>query len=127
MRILVFGTFDRLHPGHEFLLREAAKRGDLSVVVARDANVRRIKGHLPVEPEEVRKSALESAFPAATIVLGDPQNFLHPVLAIKPDLILLGYDQQLPPGVTEKDLPCPFERLPSFHPERFKSSFGQKS
>lgn len=126
MRVLVFGTFDELHPGHRFLLTEAKKRGELFVVVARDANVERIKGRRAVEPEEQRKSAVEESFPDATVMLGDPHDFLVPVIAVRPDLILLGYDQTLPPGVSEKDFPCSVERLPAFEPERFKSSLRRE-
>ena len=122
MRVLIFGTFDQLHPGHRYLLREASMRGDLSVVVARDANVLKIKGHPSFQNEEERKRAIEEAFPEATVVLGDPQDFLVPVRAIKPDLIILGYDQKLPPGVAESDLSCTVERLQSHKPDMYKSS-----
>lgn len=127
MRILLFGTFDHLHPGHEFVLQEASRRGDVSVVIARDHNVLRLKGRVPEQTEAERKAAIERAFPAATVVLGDAKDFLAPVRAIQPDLILLGYDQQFPPGVTEKDFPCPVERLPPHHPEQYKSSLRKKS
>ena len=122
MRVLVTGTFDHLHPGHMFLLQEAMKRGVLCVIVARDQNVLRIKGHTPAQSEEERRRAIEETFSDAHVVLGDPEDFLKPVLDIHPDLILLGYDQQLPPGVTEADLPCPTERIGAFKPEKYKSS-----
>ncbi|MBI1812794.1 adenylyltransferase/cytidyltransferase family protein [Candidatus Peregrinibacteria bacterium] len=122
MRILVFGTFDRLHPGHRFLLEAAMSRGELWVVVARDANVRRIKGRLPDQREEERKQSLEEAFPEAHVILGDPEDFLEPVRAIAPNKILLGYDQKLPPSVSMDDLPCPVERLSAFKPHQHKSS-----
>ncbi len=126
MRILLFGTFDHLHPGHEFVLREATKRGDVTVVVSRDANVHRIKGKMPSQSEEQRRDAIRKTFPEVTVLLGDPDDFLVPVRTVNPDLILLGYDQKLPPGVTEKDFPCAVERLPAFRPEEFKSSLRRK-
>ncbi len=122
MRVLVSGTFDDLHPGHHFLLAEAAKRGDLFVIVARDANVEKFKGRAPLQTEDQRKKAIEDAFPTATVILGDPIDFLKPVRDIAPDLILLGYDQKLPPAMQESDLPGKIERLPAFHPEIHKSS-----
>ncbi len=122
MRVLLFGTFDHLHPGHLFVLDEAAKRGEVFVVIARDTNVERIKGRSPDESEEQRKAAVMAASPGAAVFLGDPENFLVPVREIRPDLIVLGYDQRLPPGVTDADLPCPVERLPAHHPDQFKSS-----
>ncbi len=122
MRVLVFGTFDRLHPGHRFVLDAASKRGTLGVVVARDANVLRIKGRHVQESETKRKRAIAQEYPKAEIILGDAVDFLAPVRMFAPGLILLGYDQKLPPGVSEKDLPCPIERLPAFEPETYKSS-----
>ena len=122
MKILLFGTFDHLHPGHHFVFNEALKRGEVWVVIARDKNVEKIKGRAPEQSEEERKQTIEKVFPAVHTVLGDPENFLVPVREIRPDLILLGYDQKLPPGVLEKDLQCSVERLEAFSPEKYKSS-----
>ncbi len=122
MRILVSGTFDDLHPGHHFLLTEASKRGELWVIVARDSNVLKIKGRAPLQSEDVRRKTIEDAFPAAHVILGDSDDFLKPVRDINPDLILLGYDQSLPPGITADTFPWATERLPSFEPHIHKSS-----
>lgn len=122
MRVLVFGTFDRLHPGHRFLLEWAEARGELHVVVARDSNVLRLKGKPPEQGEDERAQAIREAFPGAAVHLGHETDFLLPVRTVRPDLVLLGYDQTLPPGVAEADFPCPVERVPAFEPQRFKSS-----
>ncbi|OGJ62889.1 hypothetical protein A3H22_02430 [Candidatus Peribacteria bacterium RIFCSPLOWO2_12_FULL_55_15] len=122
MRVLVCGTFDHLHPGHMFFLRKAFRRGELFVIIARDTTVRRVKGVLPQETEDVRLDNLRKAFPNLHPLLGNPEDFLASVRSLQPDIILLGYDQCLPPGIREVDLPCPFERLPAFHPEKYKSS-----
>ena len=72
--------------------------------------------------------AIQNKFPNAKVILGDSGDYLTPVRAVAPDLILLGYDQKPPPGVKEDDLLCDVERLPALEPERFKSSLkrGQK-
>ena len=126
MRVLIFGTFDLLHPGHRFVLTQARTRGDVFVVIARDSNVLRLKGHLPDQSEGERMRTIEQEFPSVHCVLGDPEDFLAPVRSIKPDLILLGYDQKFPPGVTEDLLHCQIERLPAFQPDKFKSSVRRK-
>lgn len=126
MRVLIFGTFDHLHPGHEFVLQEAQKRGELHVVIARDINVEKIKGRPPDENEEDRLKAVKNVCSDCHPELGDEEDFLVPVRAVQPDLILLGYDQKLPPGVSEEDLPCPVERLPAFEPEKWKSSLHRE-
>lgn len=122
MKLMIFGTFDDLHPGHLFVFRHALERGDVYVVVARDANVLRFKGRPPLQHEDDRVTAINKAFPSAHVMLGNPDDFLAPVREVQPDLILLGYDQKLPPGVSEEDLGVPVERLEPFHPEIHKSS-----
>ena len=127
MRVLVFGTFDHLHPGHTFFLEEASKHGELTVVVAKDANVLRIKGRLAEESQAERMAALQSTFPNVRVVLGSDDDFLSPVRTFQPDLICLGYDQELPPGVSMADLPCRTKHLPAFQPEKWKSSLRRGS
>lgn len=121
-KILVFGTFDQLHPGHLFFLNEAHHRGKLYIVIARDTNVKRIKGRSALQSQEERKSAVEKAFPGAHVIVGDPKDFLQPLREIDPDLIILGYDQRLPPGVKQTDFSCPIERIGSLEPDKYKSS-----
>ena len=84
MKILLFGTFDHLHPGHAFVLSEAVRRGHVTVIVARDGNVERIKGRAPSQPEEERARVLREAFPGVTVALGDRRDFLVPVRRIAP-------------------------------------------
>ncbi len=125
--VLVFGTFDVLHPGHLFVLSKAAEYGRVTVIVARDKNVKRIKGKEPVEKEQERLEAIRRKFPDATVTLGDRDDFLEPLRSIRPDIIVLGYDQKLPPGVFEVDLaPAEVVRLTAHQPERFKSTLLRK-
>lgn len=124
--VMVFGTFDLLHEGHHFLINDARSRGRVTIVVAQGKNVERIKGRPPQETDDERIAALRAAFPDTTVVLGDPTDFLKPLRDLKPDLLLFGYDQKLPPRVQEVDLPCPMERAESHCPEVFKSSLMKK-
>lgn len=135
MRVMVFGTFDDLHPGHRYFLQHAQKRagpagtehGGFFIVVARDSNVRRIKGREPQYSEMERVATIRGAIPGAEVLLGHPTDFLHFIREFQPDLLVLGYDQQLPPGILSEDLPMKIERLPSFEPERWKSSTLRKA
>jgi FAD synthetase len=120
--VMICGTFDLLHPGHIFFIEEAARLGRVIVVVARDETVERIKGRKPVETLESRKRSIEQRFPEATVVEGSVSDFLEPVRKHHPDLLLLGYDQALPPRVMEADLACRVIRATAHHPEKFKSS-----
>lgn len=66
------GTFDLLHAGHQFLLSEARKHGDILIVgVNSDASVRRYKGpDRPAEPEAVRAEKV-AAFADVVFIFGD--------------------------------------------------------
>lgn len=126
MRVVTFGTFDHLHPGHLSYLKEAEGKGELCIIVARDQNVHTIKGRRADQSETQRAAALQAAFPNAVVVLGDAKDYIAPVRALKPDLIVMGYDQQLPPGVAVEDLPCPVHRAKPFVPEIHKSSLRRE-
>ncbi|MFX0072831.1 MAG: adenylyltransferase/cytidyltransferase family protein [Candidatus Hermodarchaeota archaeon] len=93
--MLIAGTFDILHPGHIFLINEAAKLGDVYVVVATDANRKRYSGKLPIVPEEQRLELIKSINNVKSAKLGRHDNdTLKTVEEINPDIILLGPDQK---------------------------------
>ena len=87
------GTFDLLHMGHIYYLKEAKKLGDtLSVVVARNSTVRKLK-HEPVNPEEIRLDLIKEVKAVDEAYLGYEDDMYAIVEEIKPDIIALGYDQ----------------------------------
>ncbi len=53
-KVMTFGTFDLLHKGHVYFLKQASKYGKLVVVVARDKNVLKVKGKKPINSERKR-------------------------------------------------------------------------
>lgn len=121
-KVAVFGTFDRLHPGHKYLLDEASAEGLLHVIVARDKTVLVIKKRMPEQTESQRLDAVKAAYPDADVRLGDNDDYSLPLRQIDPDLILLGYDQELPPGVSSDDLRCEVRRMAAHRPDVYKSS-----
>lgn len=87
------GTFDLLHMGHIYYLKEAKKLGDkLAVVVATDTTVRRLK-HEPVNPEETRLNLIKELKIVDEAHLGHEEDIYEIVQEIKPDIIALGFDQ----------------------------------
>ncbi len=124
---MIFGTFDHLHDGHRFLIQKAMQRGDVTVVVGKDSTVRSMKGRPAMQTEQERCDAIQKEFPTAHVLLGDADDFMKPIRSEKPDLLLFGYDQKLPPGISEKDLHVPTERAEAFEPERNKSSLQRDS
>src|SRR3989344_7183697 len=103
-RIMVFGTFDILHPGHISFLRRAKKLGDYLIVsLARENNIRKIKGHKARYSESERKSMLEAVKYADKVVLGAKDDYIKHIVSQKPHIIALGYDQRaFTKGLEEK-------------------------
>lgn len=126
-KVLVFGTFDHFHPGHLYFLKQAHKLGGfLTVIVARDNNVKKIKGQKPDNLEEVRLKTIQKLDFVNKAFLGEENldNKYNIIKKIKPDIIALGYDQK---NFT-KDLPkyigenTEIVRLKPFKPDKYKSS-----
>ncbi len=91
--VMATGVFDLLHPGHVYFLSEARKLGDeLVVVVARDQTARRLK-HEPYVAEHVRREMVESLKPVDRAILGSATDIYATVVAERPSIIALGYDQ----------------------------------
>ena len=42
-KVMVFGVFDRLHPGHLSFLEQASKHGNVVAVITRDDVVKALK------------------------------------------------------------------------------------
>ena len=93
VKVMATGTFDLLHLGHIYYLKEAKKLGDkLAVVVATDATVRKLK-HEPINPEEIRLNLIKELRIVDEAYLGHEDDIYEIVKEIKPDVIALGFDQ----------------------------------
>ena len=94
-KVLVAGTFDLIHPGHIFLINEAAKLGDVYVIVATDQNRKLYSGEFPIIPQEQRLEVVKNIANVKEARLGrSDTNTLKTVQEINPDIILLGPDQK---------------------------------
>jgi FAD synthetase len=127
-KVLVIGTFDGLHPGHEDYFRQAKALGDQVVaLVSRDQTVVSVKGQLPRVNEDQRRKNVESHPFVDSAVLGDAEDRLKVICDVDPDVILLGYDQRaftenLDDLLLKRGLHCRVVRAEPFHPEVYKSS-----
>ena len=93
VRVMASGVFDLIHPGHIDYLKQAKSYGDhLTVVIASDKTVRKNK-HEPVTPEAMRALIVESLKPVDEAIVGGEGDMLDTVAKVKPDIIVLGYDQ----------------------------------
>jgi FAD synthetase len=93
VKVMATGTFDILHLGHIYYLKEAKKLGDkLVVVVATDTTVKRLK-HEPVNPAEIRLKLIKELKIVDEAYIGHEDDIYEIVEEIKPDIIALGFDQ----------------------------------
>ncbi len=94
-KILIAGTFDLIHPGHIFFINEAAKLGDVYVIVATDKNRELYSGVRPIISEDQRLEVINNIKNIKEARLGRSDNdTLKTVEEINPDIILLGPDQK---------------------------------
>jgi len=123
-KIMVFGTFDALHPGHLNFFQQAKKLGGyLIVVVARDKTVKKVKRRLPHNSELDRRRLVSALRPVDSVLLGSPKSPMSLVKKIKPDIVCLGYDQRsFVPQLKTTFPKLRIVRLRSYKPRYYKSS-----
>lgn len=127
--VLVFGTFDIIHPGHMNFLKQAKKHADkLVVVVARDLTVKDLKGRFPENNEERRLKNIKKLPYVDEAILGSLGNDRYKIIGeIKPDVIALGYDQyffteDLKKELKKRGILADIVRLKPYKEEIYKSS-----
>ena len=96
IKVLVFGTFDKIHDGHIFFLQEALKLGNsLAVCVSSDKNVGTLKNKVPSRNENERLKEVESLEIAQNVYVGDSAtNEWGVIKKVKPHIVAVGYDQK---------------------------------
>jgi FAD synthetase len=136
VRVFVAGTFDGLHLGHLFLFDFARRRGMalarrqsrdgvyLSVVVARDESVHRIKRRPPLHSHRERQRLVAAIRSVDEAFVGVPNDFLQSVRRVGPDLIVLGHDQNVgwEERLREAGFLVPILRCPPYRRANLKSS-----
>ena len=127
-KVMIFGTFDYFHAGHEDLIRQASLLGDyLIAVIARDEIVKKIKGKNPDHNAKQRMAVLKNHELVDKAVIGE-KGYKHKViLKYKPNIIALGYDQfvftyRLNKLIIDNNLATSIVRLEPYQPGMFKSS-----
>ena len=96
MKVVATGVFDIIHMGHAHFLNAAKEHGNhLTVIVANDATVRKMKGE-PILSDERRSEVVSQLKPVDEVVIGRTGDMLDIIVdEIKPDVIALGFDQRL--------------------------------
>jgi cytidyltransferase-like protein len=97
--VFAAGCFNRVHPAHLRLLRQAKVLGDrLVVVLSNDAHNKKPNA----VPAAERKKRLESYGVADEVLVGEADSFAESLRKVSPGIIVLGYDQKLPDPETEQ-------------------------
>lgn len=129
-KIMIFGTFDGLHPGHLSLMKQARKLDKnpyLVVSIARDRNVFKIKKVKPILNEKKRAALLKKSKLVDQVVLSGIKNHLPHILKIAPAIIALGYDQRayvknLKSDLKKCGLNVKIVRMKPFKPHIYKNA-----
>ena len=94
--VMAFGSFDVLHPGHLYFLNQAKSKGDkLIVVIALDKTIEKVKGEKPKYNERQRLEHVKGMPMVDKAVLGYEKDPYEIIEEINPDIICLGYYQDL--------------------------------
>lgn len=126
--VMIFGTFDYLHAGHENLFIQARELGDeIITIIARDKTVKTIKGDAPDHNEKERLENLKATGWSDYMVLGNLKDKTSVIKEYKPDVIALGYDQfaftyRLEKFFMDIQLDAKIVRLKPYRPDMYKSS-----
>ena len=92
--VLAGGVFDIIHPGHIHTLTAAKALGDVLVVaIATDKTAQKMKKRPPLHNQELRCELVNSLSVVDVAVIGHEKDIFQTVKMVKPNVIVLGYDQ----------------------------------
>ena len=92
--VLAGGVFDIIHPGHIHTLNAAkALGGVLVVAIATDKTAEKMKKRSPLHNQELRRELVSCLSMVDKAIVGHEDDIFQTVKEIKPNIIVLGYDQ----------------------------------
>ena len=130
--MLAGGVFDIIHPGHIHTLNAAKALGDVLIVaIATDKTAQKMKKRQPLHNQELRRELVSCLSMVDKAIVGHEDNIFETVRAIKPDIIVLGYDQVhqnqfISDGCKRINLDVEIVRLQSPVPELSSSEIEKK-
>lgn len=130
--VLAGGVFDIIHPGHIHTLNAAKALGDVLIVaIATDKTAQKMKKRQPLHNQELRRELVSCLSMVDKAIVGHEDDIFETVRAIKPDIIVLGYDQVhqkqfISDGCKRINLDVKIVRLQSPVPELSSSEIEKK-
>ena len=130
--ILAGGVFDIIHPGHIHTLNTAKALGDVLVVaIATDKTAQKMKKRQPLHNQKLRHELVSCLSMVDRAVIGHEEDIFETVKEVKPDIIVLGYDQVhqekfINDGCKRINLDVKIVRLQSPIPELSSSEIEKK-
>lgn len=130
--VMTFWTFDIVHPGHVHFLTQAKSHGThLITIVAKDINVKKFKGNLPLHNELRRIHDIRNLHIADIVELWHEHDYFFAIKKYKPDVVAIGYDQtylvkELSEFLYENDYKTELVIIEWFGPDEHKSSIIKK-
>ena len=130
--VLAGGVFDIIHPGHIHTLNAAKALGDVLVVaIATDKTAQKMKKRPPLHNQELRCELVSCLSMVDIAMIGHEEDIFETVKEIKPNIIVLGYDQVhqdkfIADGCKRINLDVEIVRLQSPVPELSSSDIEQK-
>ena len=130
--VLAGGVFDIIHPGHIHTLNAAkALGGVLVVAIATDKTAKKMKKRSPLHNQELRRELVSCLSMVDRAVVGHEDDIFETVKEVKPDIIVLGYDQVhqeqfISDGCKRINLDVEIVRLQSPIPELSSSEIEKK-
>ncbi len=118
MKVLAGGCFNKIHPGHVYFLKKAKALGYLTVILTHDKNNKKPYA----KKAGIRKKNLQKLGIADKIIIGHATDFWKVVKKINPDIIVLGYDQELPEQLKDRLRKTKIIRIKKFGRFSSKSS-----
>ena len=130
--VLAGGVFDIIHPGHIHTLNAAKALGDVLVVaIATDKTAKKMKKRQPLHDQELRRQLVSCLSMVDSAIIGHEDDIFETVREVKPDTIVLGYDQVhqeqfIADGCKQINLDVKIVRLQSPIPELSTSKIEEK-
>ena len=91
-RVMASGVFDLIHNGHISYLEQAKSLGG------------RRRKHEPITPEDMRARIVGALKPVDRAIVGRDGDFFDTVREVRPDIIVLGFDQTFDERELEEQL-----------------------